>query len=46
MVTLVRKVFVNKKNKQISITLPKKKLKIFKKKIPKAIKIKIKEIKW
>lgn len=40
------KPFVNKNNKQISIVLPKNKLKIFKKRVPKKIKLEIKEITW
>lgn len=40
------KPFVNKNNKQISIVIPKNKIKIFKKKIPKIIKLEIKSIKW
>jgi hypothetical protein len=37
------KVFLNKKNGQMSITIPKKK---FKKKLPKELTIDIKKIKW
>ena len=40
------KPFVNKNNKQISITIPKTKLKIFKGKTPRLIKFEIKEIEW
>jgi len=40
------KPFINKKTKQISITIPKKKLEIVKGKFPKKIKLKIKEIEW
>jgi len=40
------KPYVNKKNKQISIVIPKKKIKIFKKKIPRKIKLEIKGIEW
>lgn len=38
--------FVNKKNKQISIVIPKKKITAFKNKIPKKLKIKIMEVEW
>jgi len=38
--------FINKKNKQISILIPKRKIKIFKDKNPKKIKIEIKGIEW
>jgi len=40
------KPFLNKRNNQISIVLPKNKITIFKKKFPKEIKLKIEEIKW
>ena len=42
------KPFVNKKTKQISIVFPKKKMKIFKKRIPKKIELNIskKDIEW
>lgn len=40
------KPFVNKNNKQISFTLPKKKIKMFNKKIPKEIKLEIKDVEW
>ena len=39
-------VFINKKNKQISIVIPKSKIKIFKKRTPKTLKLEIKEIEW
>lgn len=45
MASIIRKIFINKKNKQLSLTLPKK-LKIFKKKTPKKIKFKIEELIW
>jgi|TARA_R100000501_G_C2615134_1_gene108870 hypothetical protein len=40
------KVYENKTNKQLSIVLPKKKLKSLKGKIPKKIKFKIEEWEW
>jgi len=40
------KALINKRTKQISICIPKKKIKIFKKKTPKEIKLKILKIKW
>lgn len=40
------KVIHNKKNNQANISLPRKKLKFLKKKIPKELKIEIKGIKW
>jgi len=40
------KAFVNKNNKQISIVIPKSKIKIFKKKTPKEIELEIKGIEW
>ncbi len=40
------KPYVNKNNKQISITIPKRKIKIFKKKVPKEVKLEIKGIEW
>jgi len=39
-------VFINKKTKQISLSIPKNKFKIFKKNIPKKLKLEIKEIEW
>jgi len=38
--------FVNKRNNQISIAIPKKKITAFKNKIPKSIKFKILEVEW
>jgi hypothetical protein len=38
--------FINKNNKQISIAIPKNKFKVFKKKLPKKLKMEIKEIEW
>lgn len=46
MKTIKRKVFVNKSNKQLSITLPRKKLKGLGDKTPKKIKFKIEEWEW
>ena len=48
---MTRKIFstkplINKNNKQISITIPKNKLTMFKKRVPKKLKIEIKEIEW
>ncbi len=43
---LVRKVFLNSNTGQPSVTLPKKKLLQFFKKIPKEIVLEIKEVKW
>jgi len=40
------KPFINKTNKQISIVIPKKKIKIFKNGIPKKIELEIKSIEW
>jgi len=40
------KPFVNKKTKQISISIPKRKIKVFKKRIPKEIKFKIEKVTW
>jgi len=40
------KLFLNKKNNQISLVLPKKKLDFPKDKIPKKIRLKIKGIEW
>ena len=40
------KPFVNKNTKQVSILIPKKKMKMFKNRIPKSIKFKIEEIIW
>jgi len=44
--TFKTKVFINKKTKQISISIPRKKIKLFKDNIPKNIKLEIKEIEW
>jgi len=44
--TFSTKPLVNKNTKQISITLPKKKFPIFKSRVPKKLKIEIKEIEW
>lgn len=38
--------FINKRNNQISITLPRRKLKMLKKGLPKLLKIKIEEMEW
>jgi len=43
---LIRKIFINSKTGQASITLPKKKLVKFFKKIPKEIRFEIKEVNW
>ena len=40
------KPILNKANKQISITIPKKQFKMFKNGIPKTIKVEIKGVKW
>ena len=40
------KPLVNSRTKQISIAIPKRKFKFFKKKIPKRVKLEIKEIEW
>jgi len=40
------KPFMNKTNKQISIVIPKKKIKMFKNGIPKKIKFEIKDVEW
>jgi len=45
-ITFRTKPLINKNTKQISISIPKKKVKIFKKKVPKEIKFEIKEVKW
>jgi len=37
---------MNKTNKQISVSIPKRKLKIFKDRIPKSIKLEVKGVKW
>jgi len=44
--TFETKPTVNKNTKQLSITIPKRKLPIFKKRTPKRIKLEIKEIEW
>lgn len=46
MKTLKLKPFVNKRNNQISIVIPRKKVKMFKKNVPKKIEIEIKGIEW
>jgi len=40
------KAFINKNNKQISITIPKSKIKMFKKRSPKELELEIKGIEW
>ena len=45
-VSFKTKPLINKNTKQISITIPKKKLKIFKKRFPKEMELEIKGIKW
>lgn len=40
------KALVNKKTKQISICIPKNKIRLFKHKTPKEIKLKIIDVKW
>lgn len=40
------KPFVNKNNNQISFVFPKRKIKIFKKRVPKKVVLEIKEIEW
>lgn len=44
--TFKSKVFVNKTNHQISVNVPRRKIKLFKDKTPKKIKFEIKEIEW
>jgi len=44
--TFKSKPLVNKRTKQISICIPRKKITIFKNKVPKEIKFKIEEIIW
>jgi len=43
---ILRKVFYNKKNNQLSITIPRKLLNIEKRKIPKSISFKIKGVQF